>query len=467
VIVLLFSTIVDAIKDKQTPLAELKKMQIMRGKPVAFNREEEAARAAQILLSKQGGKQFDIDIGASKVESDRKTNTVTTRRQIEAAMKEKPSEIKVVVQPPGPVKPDLVTSNVVILPRLLRLKGELLNILFMLPAKRLNWRTPTGLSAAEMESEQNSITAAEEKASKSVYDGAEKAIAARAANAAASEGTDEDVLKALLSDDESLAIIDGVDVDLSPSNVEVLAEKAAEKARQKLSHHLSMQRFIRDVQQAMKPQQLLQLASQLEEAIPVEYLFYYNKAEVSMTDSNSSSNISDAVITVAEVASKIFTIDRSICYDELRGEESPESALSSCPYRLRTQFTPRCVVNSRCKKFLCHSNRCVHLNDAQNSSRVPDGHDVFISQSMPTSVSSQAPGQGAVRSNAPYSSSQQQQPHQQQMYQYQQQQQQYQRNDLSLREVIKRMKIDKRDIDIEITMPYIPGNFEITTSEWV
>lgn len=448
-------------------------MQVMRGKPVAFNREEEAARAAQILLSKQGSKQFDINIGALKSEIDRKSTTVTTRSQLEGSSKDKPSDNKAQpVQPSAPLKPDIVTSNTAALPRLLRLKGELLNILFMLPANRLQWQSAPGpgLSSAEMESEQASIAAAGEKASKSVFDGAERALAARSANAAAAaaESTDEDILKALLNDDDSLAIIDGADVDLSPANVEVLAEQAAEKARRKSSNHLSMQRFIRDVQQTVKPQQLLQLASALQDAIPAEYLFQYNKVDASTNptaDGSSSALISDAVVTVAEVASKIFTIDRSICYDELRGEEAPESAVANCPYRLRTQFSPRCVVNSRCKKFLCHHSRCVLLFDAQNSSRVPDGHDSFITQSLPTpAASSQGPGIGGLR--APGLAPSQQQQQQQQMYQ-QQQQQQYQRNDLSLREVIKRMKIDKREIDIENTMPYIPGNFEITASEWV
>eukprot|EP00597_Dinobryon_sp_UTEXLB2267_P015929 CAMPEP_0170128380 /NCGR_PEP_ID=MMETSP0020_2-20130122/21138_1 /TAXON_ID=98059 /ORGANISM="Dinobryon sp., Strain UTEXLB2267" /LENGTH=1040 /DNA_ID=CAMNT_0010362293 /DNA_START=759 /DNA_END=3880 /DNA_ORIENTATION=+ len=464
----------EAIKDRQTPLSELKKMQIMRGKPVNFNSEEEAVRAAAIVLSKHGSKNqnLDIDIEALKEDFGDKVEALDHgRRAAKQLAKESISSIlqskqqqaqqqqqkveaaaatsSAVAVTPSVPKPDVVTSTAVLLPRLLRLKGELMNILFMLPTKRLQWQSSASLSPAEAEAEQASIEAAGKLAAQRILEGAEKTKSADEAVNSESESAEETA--------ESL------EANGTEENLEELAEEAAEKARRSLACQLGMDRFVRDVQQAVKPRQLFQLASQLEDAIPADVLFAYNKHGWDSSSSKSQATISDAPMTIAEVARRIFTIDRSICFYQLRGDDAADNAVNTCPYRLRVQFAPRCIINSRCKKFLCHGNSCVPLADSQNASRVPDGHDLFIAtQATATATGSGAGYAAGVRPvGAPYN------PQQQQQYQQQMQQQQYQRNDISLAEYIKRLATEKRDIDIETIAPYVPGNFELTNFEWV
>ena len=486
-------------------------MQVMRGKPVNFNSEEESARAAQILLSKHGNNKqlLDIDIealkgGLNKPESadvSRRAGGAVghpvTRNQLSTVQKDAtatnptavpsaPDSATAPTPAPAPapvvIKPDIVTSNTPLHPRLLRLKGELLNILYLLPTKKLQWeRAPVGLSTPESEAEQASITAAGEKAAQVVLEGAQKTNSSSSSDkpADSADGTKE----AVDQPDDQLRVGQKKDDEKNEGEMVVeepsedllrLAEKAAGKARQKLSRQLAQERFIRDVQQSVKPQQLLQLAVVLEEAIPEDYLFSYHKINSNhilalqnshsngMSNNNDMDSISEVVVTIAEVARKIFLLDRSIRYDELRGEEAPDNAISSCPFRLRTQFAPRCVVSSRCKKFLCHGDvRCNFLFETQNGSRVPEGHDLFVSVSAAAPVSSTSlPLTARPGVPAPYASHQQH--GSQQLPQFQ-----YQRNDLSLRELIKRMRADKKDIDIETVVPYVPGNFEVTSFEWV
>lgn len=491
------------------PLSELKKMQVMRGKPVNFNSDEEAMRAVNIVLSKHANKNLDIDIEALKEDfgdllelfkspkSGKDSSNPVVRATSSAPVSQPPPQLvpapppvqgpqEPPAEPPAPAvpKPDLVTSTVVVPPRMLRLKGELLSILFILPTKRLRWRTSTGMPA-EIEAEQASIIAAGEHAAQNVLNGAAKLRAMKQASLPKESDTAESTLERMEVEEEDMVMmeVEGLSVDISASNIQRLAEKAAEKARRNLSRQFGLERFIRDVQQATSPRQLLLLAGLLEDAIPAEYLFAYNKSgsdhlpmlPSSLSDNSASNAATGGVpVTIAEAAKKIYTLDRSICYDELKGDDGFDSAACACPYRMRTQFVPRCILNPRCKNFLCHNSRCVYLFDTQNASRVPDGHDMFVAQAVAppaaTAAAAAPPGMqfpaGAPRpAGVPYPSQHhQQQMQQQQQYQFQYQ---YQRNDLSLAEVIKRMVSEKREIDIEAVVPYLPGNFEITTFEWV
>eukprot|EP00128_Syssomonas_multiformis_P019034 Colp12_sorted_trinity150504_noHs@8024 len=280
----------------------------------------------------------------------------------------------------------IVLSSEVVSARLLRLKAELLNMFYIMPEKTL--RLPELDEAGE-----KAIADAGAEAANNIRNGIAKLSANKAGDASAAaapaatvteggEKMDEDAEDKPEASAASLPVVSGdaasSALDMSMSNVERLADKAARKAKRRLRRKLSMEKFVKDVQDATTPQQLLDVTVVLEGAIPQGQMYKYNRASLPLDAS-----------TFATLARRVFALDRAIAYDEIRGVENNSAAV---PVRLRYQFYPRCIQSTSCSKFCGHAGKCVSFNDT--GSRIPDFQDVQFNR---------IPGAQAYQYQAPLS----------------------------------------------------------------
>lgn len=245
------------------------------------------------------------------------------------------------------------------------------------------------------------------------------------------------------------------------SNVERLADKAARKAKRRLRRKLSMDRFLKSVQTAVTPQQLMDVALCLEDAIPLIHTYKMTKSALPVT-----------ALTLGAVAIRIFALDRMIAYDELKGIDS---VASQCPHRLRTFFYPRCMQSSSCRGFLCHNSKCLHNFEP---SRIPD-----IAQGLTTSNTSSSsyplPNFGNFqRPNNPqlYSRASNLNPSNTLLSGDPQRRVSYapvlpsrpKDEELPLTEILNRLRSFRKEIDVETIQPYVPVfGQDVDTTEWV
>jgi hypothetical protein len=214
----------------------------------------------------------------------------------------------------------------------------------------------------------------------------------------------------------------------------------------------------------------------LEKSIPSEYLYFYNRNENFKSIFSPTSKLWDS-ITIAEAALKVYTIDRAVNYTALKGGEGSDNAANSCPHRLRIQFATRCIVSPRCPKYMCHASKCLYTAESLPASRIPENFD-YLSDLINTTVnpsnsnwpsaytfSSHGPangnsliaqqGRGRLPNNNNY----------------------YQRgvasgggeinSSLSMSDYAKRLMEVKREIDIEVTQPYLPSSSELSHVGWI
>ena len=249
-------------------------------------------------------------------------------------------------------------------------------------------------------------------------------------------------------------------LDLSMSNVERLADKVSRKAKRRMRRKLSLDKFLRDVQGATTAQQLLEATMNLEGAIPQGLMFKYSRAQLPVHAD-----------TLATLAVRIFALDRAIAWDEVKGVENNQS---QCAFRLRAHFYPRCMQSASCNKFLCHQGKCSAMHDV-NGSRIPD----FFSSGGNAAQSSTSTGSfqfnyqpnpnGRPINTAMSSAAALALANQQRRNNYMQQQMALKPKDedLPLEEVLKKMLLVRKELDIENVQPYLPSVKEITDAEWV
>lgn len=299
-----------------------------------------------------------------------------------------------VVQPK--VQHHIVTSNKTASAKLVKLKGELLNILFAFPEKALKW--------AELDTASESmILATGEAASNNVY--------------------------------QSFSGRQDPNVD-----VERLADKASRKARRRLRRKLALDLFLKSVQLAISPAELLAQTIILEDAIPSTLTFMHTK-----------SALPDKASTCAELAVRLYVLDRSIAYHEI---QALENATLMAPFKLRVYLSPRCHANGVCQRFFGHTGKCVP--GPPSVSRLPDHFQLAPPQD---SFSQQATSRDHSNTNIPIAE---------------------RRPPMSNSSVIKSTPkpiadilpklssfTEKEGLDIENIQPYIPSFQEISNAQWL
>ena len=395
-----------------------------------------------------------------------------------------PRPVMPVPMPPKPVAfqnaQHVVLSNEVVSARLLRLKAELLNIFYIMPEKTL--RLPELDEAGE-----KAIADAGAEAANNIRNGIARLSAAKPAVPAATPGAATEAQEATAEKEKegeeenaenkatpapaaealsaatpaasaAASTADGAsgsgNVDMSMSNVDRLADKAARKAKRRLRRKLSMEKFIKDIQDATTPQQLLEVTIILEGAIPQGTMYKYNRACLPM----------DAV-TLATLARRIFALDRAIAYDEIKGVEYN---VNTVPVRLRYQFYPRCLMSASCSKFCGHVGKCIFVND--NGSRIPDFQDVQFNRTpglQPYQYQAPAnrPGYGSNTNNMAAQialANQRKAAYLQQLAALRPKDE-----DLPLEEIITKLLQVRKELDIENITPYCPPATAVTEFEWI
>lgn len=334
---------------------------------------------------------------------------------------------------------DLITSSEILNAKFLRLKGELLNIFYVLPDKLLR------LPDLDEEGEQ-AITKAGEEAAMNIRQGVAK-ISASVATTSVIEEKDDENAEGQIKDISKVEVNTTVpittmsNIDLSEANVERLADKAARKAKRRMRRKLSLDKFVKSVQDAVTAQQLLDITLVLEQGIPAQCVYKCMKTSLPTTSD-----------TLSSVAIRIFTLDRMIAYEDLRGIDT---AWQTCPVKPRTQFYPRCMQTSTCKNFICHNSKCLHIWDA--SSRIPYVTVEGI-QNKPSSYI--RPPYQSITST--FDSTRGRYVNQQYVPI------RVKDEDLPLSDVLKKLLIVKKELDIENIQPYVPVfGKDIGATEWL
>jgi hypothetical protein len=299
-----------------------------------------------------------------------------------------------VVQPK--IQHHIVTSNKTSCAKLVKLKGELLNILFSFPEKALKW--------AELDAASESmIQATGEAAANNVY--------------------------------QSFSGRQDPNVD-----VERLADKASRKARRRLRRKLALDLFLKSVQLAVSPAELLAQTVILEDAIPSNLTFLHTK-----------SALPDKASTCAELALRIYVLDRSIAYHEI---QALENASLMAPFKLRVYLSPRCHANGVCQRFFGHTGKCVP--GAPSLSRLPDHYqlappqDSFSQQSTSRDHSNSAIP--TVERRPPMLNSTV-----------------LKATPKPIADILPKLSsfAEKEGLDIENIQPYIPSFQEISNAQWL
>ena len=396
----------------------------MRGRPVEFDANAERERLRQVV--EENPKCFISVIAESFLNGADPSDSGTTDAAVARGADGNPlSKVMDLSRPPTQfpaailanrsapdptrystpkVNVQLVPSTKVAPAKILKLKIELFNIFFALPEKSLKWPE----SGSDFEEK---ITKAGDSAAAAVLASIEK-------------------IKADTKNAESAQL-----------DAERLADKASRKAKRRLRRKLFTDKFVSDVQQAVTSEQLMRVVNMLEDIITPFVQFQYIRDA-----------LPSAGITIAEVASKIFALDRSINYSII---PSVEQSQLNCNYRLRTGFAPKCVANPLCHRFLGHIGKCVSSNIVQFS-RVADAVTFAPAEqrAMPMINLPTAPTMNDRRSSFPVQSSQFKVLPKPMLIP-------------EVRLFPLKMILDRGPIDIEFVAPFVPNLSEVTASEWV
>ena len=403
---------------------------------------------------------------------------------------------------------NIITSTEVQSARFLRLKGELLNILYILPEKLL--RLPdldeegekaittagedaaanirqgvaklsnnssnssgggvAGGAAAAIKKKNNSVDEQQVTTDMDVDSGVKKekeddGDGASDAKAAITQSSSKVALTDVIpvptttskhSDDEVEKAPPSSTTEMSMSNVERLADKAARKAKRRLRRKLSMDRFLKSVQTAVTPQQLMDVALCLEDAIPLIHTYKMTKSALPVT-----------ALSLGAVAIRIFALDRMIAYDELKGIDS---VAAQCTHRLRTYFYPRCMQSSSCRGFLCHNSKCLHNFEP---SRIPDiaqGVIATNSYSLPNFGNFQRPNNPQLYSRASNLNPSNTLPGdpQRRVSYAPTLPNRPKDEELPLTEILNKLRSFRKEIDVETIQPYVPVfGQDLDTTDWV
>lgn len=213
--------------------------------------------------------------------------------------------------------PQIVTSVKLASAKLVKLKGELFNIMYSFPEKALKWP---------------------------VLDEASEELIAKAG---------DDAAKSTIAHQRQLPN------PPSEEDIARLADKNARKIKRRMRRKMAIEQFALTVQSATTAQDLLKQVLLLEAAVPVSLTFVMSqKAALPVT-----------AATVSEVAQRLYAFDRSIAYDAI---SNIDAAILNCPFRLRTNFVPKCHVHAFCFRYMGHTGKCQTATQNVLLSRLPD-----------------------------------------------------------------------------------------------
>jgi hypothetical protein len=310
--------------------------------------------------------------------------------------------------------PPVITSTKVASAKLVKLKGELFNILYSFPEKALKW------------------TLLDEESEQAVQSAGDEAF--------------QLAIQATTSNNSSL----------SEEEIQKVGDKAARKTKRRLRRKLAVEKFGLAVQTAITPQELLQQVLILEGSIP-EVLTFKSMKEA----------LPQIAPTVADVAQRLFVLDRTICYDLIG---NLDAGALFCPFKLRTQFSPRCHAHAYCIRFMGHTGKC--STGANQFSRLPDQFllappsDPFSQQqqhqqqqrNLGPPLYKDNVGTNSIVHSGPSSHSRSMNVRAN-----------YQFPTISKTDLLPRLAtlLDKPNADIEREEPYLPAGSEILVSAWI
>lgn len=478
------------LENRQLSLQATMQFQVLKHLREAYNADEERARVLKVILEERR-----LDPTLYKPLPAQVPATVTAAPIMVAAPTVVPQVPKpAVVAPPIrqaqdmvfiPNKPPqvprgynvhdlshIVTSTEQVSARFLKLKGELLNMFYMMPEKSL--RLPELDEAGEQ-----AIADAGNEAANNIRAGLAKisntngssgaaaappapSVAASAVAAAADKGEDSGGE----GDGKPTAASGAGGIDFSQSNVERLADKAARKAKRRMRRKLSMDKFLQDVQTATTPQQLLDVVISLEGAIPQGLVYKYSRKQLPLRSD-----------TLAETAVRLYALDRAIAYDDIKGVENN---YMMCHFRLRSLFYPRCMQSSSCNRSLGHCAKCNIMVDNPNGSRIPDFQDTsnftrplanmgHYYQPPGGMGGGARPGGSNISNNNNMSAAAAIALANQRRAAYMQQMMAMKPRDEEqpLEEILKKLLQTRKELDIENIQPYMPNLKDITEMEWI
>ncbi len=295
-------------------------------------------------------------------------------------------------------QPHIVTSTKTTSSKLIKLKSEIFCILYSFPEKALKWPE---------------LDAASENLIQSAGDSAFNNVLSVSASV------------------QAVARENGQVVDINK-----MAEKASRKARRRLRRKLAVEIFTKAVQSAASPSELLNQVIVLETAIPATLMYVYNRGGLPVTAS-----------TAAEVGWRLFSLDRSIAYDEINGIEH---AAVSCAVKLRVCYSPRCHLSGNCTRYLSHSGKCAL--GAASFSRLPDQYQIAPpneSYGLSSSVTHSSTQEIHRKVTVPPPV--------------------IKAHPRVVEEYLPRLAsyLSKEGIDIENINPWVPPSSDITNSQWI
>jgi hypothetical protein len=270
-----------------------------------------------------------------------------------------PAQVAVI---PGKLPPNFIATTVLVSPRLLKLKTEIINLLLLLPEKQMRWPDPE----PEPETEGEPAGDAQDKDT-TVATSSTPSAAVAVAAPDTSITMDDSAMDATTAEVRAPTSTAAAP---APAAVETAEERALRKKKRRDKRRAAFDKIFSRIQAASTPQQLFDCLLSIEAAMPPAWSLALDQLQT-----QEASEIQ----TCADVAVRLFSLDRAIRYDEIPSIDSVVTAPSKLLYRPRTQFVPRCMVSVSCRGYMNHSSKqCGHFQDP--GSRYPE-----ISDAMPAS----------------------------------------------------------------------------------
>lgn len=145
--------------------------------------------------------------------------------------------------------------------------------------------------------------------------------------------------------------------------------------------------FVRFIQGASSPQELLHAITTLETVIPlagmtrgehrdaIELMIFKARSEKIIAGKSNREPFPLSAATTASVAARLYSLDRIIRYEKLPNSYTDYMSKSVAVSRSRCDQSARCPFSLCCSKAAGHFGRCFHGVDA--ASRIPDIRPAF------------------------------------------------------------------------------------------
>lgn len=224
---------------------------------------------------------------------------------------------------PSPGIAHIVLSNRVTSPRLTKLKGELISILYILPERRLKFKE--SIDGKDEDGDEENI-----KKQEIITNNEEKS-------------------------EQELAI---------EKQAKALADKAERKKKRRAKRKLGMEKIISNIQNCTTAENLLEIVLDIEDLIPSAFTIDYDKNAMPLYG-----------VTCSAVAMRIFSLDRALRYDKEEFTDKgigPSNCTATKALQPRSMFTLRCLLSIQCGFFNGHGGKCNHINQSVIRSRTPE-----------------------------------------------------------------------------------------------